>query len=742
MRRLLVIAALLLVGRPAGAQVEPPVPVPAPSLSVLTVALQYVDDPTLHEELKLSEDQVRRLVRHADRWFQEYGALSTSQRNAQMTELSKASDKALGEILKPEQLRRLKQLTLQMAARRFGDERAVRHPEVAEALGLTAEQATLLRVKKLRIADALTKEQQVKWAEMTGQPVRWVLQMSKHRLPFGSGAVTGVGGPMVILLPRYRSVQQELKLTAEQIQRLQSADTTYRNALAIAQGLEAAAQAKAVAEAARAVEKAVDAVLKPEQSIRLRQIAFQASIRERGWGEALNSPLVKNELRLSTDQLKQLVRIDADRARRLEALLAKEGDFDAFARALAEYGKETQEEIRKVLDAEQQAKWKDVAGVPFTGEVGGWVPSWRAASSTASVSSLVSTGMATLNTQPIKTELKLTADQLKKLNLLYEQFSMERAAISGEANLQERTTRLLELHKKSDAEVAGVLTADQFKRFKEIRLQTLTRSTTVMLPNYPDVVEELKLTEEQQDRLRVGVHLADVLTRKQKLLWEKMIGPPYKGIPPPTRPVTVMSRTPATLFALTHKTTLDELKLPDDQWAKLRPIQDGWRDRGEPLYSVSPATDPEAEKKLSTLVKEVEGTVAALLTAEQKDRLQEIERRRIARTGLDELFDLPEVEKELALTNDQRNKIESMMAEAEKLRQLILREIGSGGPATALEEKLDRATEKRVLAALTDRQRAALEKLLGKPVKGPLLATTSFGVPMNATGVSAFAPPR
>ena len=105
-----------------------------------------LQNPGVQKELKLSDDQVKKITettesirdKHRDE-FEALGKLEGDERREKGQELrkkvSEETQKALAEILKPEQNKRLKEITLQQeGARAFND------PEVQKALNLTDDQ--------------------------------------------------------------------------------------------------------------------------------------------------------------------------------------------------------------------------------------------------------------------------------------------------------------------------------------------------------------------------------------------------------------------------------------------------------------------------------------------------------------------------------------------------------------------------------------------------------------------------
>jgi Spy/CpxP family protein refolding chaperone len=166
----------------------------------------------VQEELKLTEEQVKKVTELSAKQreaFTGFADLSQEERGKKFQELNSQNEKAVAEILKPDQSKRLKEISLQAQG-----PRAFANPEVANALGITDEQKAKLRsiqeenaqeAQKLRQAGAseeaqqkraeltkatndkmlavLTPEQKTKWKEMTGEPFKGEL-----RFGFGGAA--------------------------------------------------------------------------------------------------------------------------------------------------------------------------------------------------------------------------------------------------------------------------------------------------------------------------------------------------------------------------------------------------------------------------------------------------------------------------------------------------------------------------------------------------------------------------
>jgi hypothetical protein len=168
----------------------------------------------VQEDLKMSEDQVSKVKELSDKQREamaELKDLSKEERQDKMKEMGKANDKALAQILKPEQQKRLKQLRFQQ----FGTNAIATNAEVADGLGLTGDQREKLKgitddmrkeVQELRDSGAppeemqkkmaelrkssgdkimglLTDEQKAKWKEMQGEPFKGDLRGGGRRGP-------------------------------------------------------------------------------------------------------------------------------------------------------------------------------------------------------------------------------------------------------------------------------------------------------------------------------------------------------------------------------------------------------------------------------------------------------------------------------------------------------------------------------------------------------------------------------
>jgi hypothetical protein len=166
-------------------------------------ALSLLTQKSVQEELKLSEDQIKKATELQEKMrgsfnFKDLKDKGREEIQKALEERAKESDKAAAEILKPEQLKRVKQIVLQLrGSQAFADS------AVVEELKLTAEQKekiqaiqkeaaestrslfqgganeeTRKKVEELRKATTekvtalLSDEQKSKWKERTGEPFK------------------------------------------------------------------------------------------------------------------------------------------------------------------------------------------------------------------------------------------------------------------------------------------------------------------------------------------------------------------------------------------------------------------------------------------------------------------------------------------------------------------------------------------------------------------------------------------
>jgi Spy/CpxP family protein refolding chaperone len=172
----------------------------------------------------------------------------------------------------------------------------------------------------------------------------------------------GRGNPAMLL--GQESVRKELKLTDEQIKKVEELSEKMREKFQEAFGLEGEERTKKVQELMKENEKAVAEILKPEQGKRLKQISYQ----QQGAGAFANADVAK-ELALTDDQKQEVQKINEETGAQIREIF-QGGQVDEEGRKkIQELRKAATEKAVKVLNDEQKTKWKDLQGEPFKGEI-------------------------------------------------------------------------------------------------------------------------------------------------------------------------------------------------------------------------------------------------------------------------------------------------------------------------------------------------------------------------------------
>ena len=178
----------------------------------------------------------------------------------------------------------------------------------------------------------------------------------------GRGGGRGFGGDKLFLLSQ-KSVQDELKLDAEQVAKVAQLSAAREAARQNTQNLTREERRKQFEEQAEANDKAVAEFLNEDQARRLQQISLQ----QRG-ARAFDDPEVAEALMLTDEQKGRIATIQEDARTQMRSLFQggnrdqAVGQFEALRRA-------TTQKVTDLLTAEQKTKWKELLGEPFTGYI-------------------------------------------------------------------------------------------------------------------------------------------------------------------------------------------------------------------------------------------------------------------------------------------------------------------------------------------------------------------------------------
>lgn len=190
----------------------PPFERPRPPAGFGLDPLSLLAQKSVQEEMKLSEEQVKKITELAEKRrgsFRDFQELGREERRKKREEQTQAEAKAVQEIVTADQLKRVRQIALQQRGLQAFDDAAI-----AEALKLSQEQKdkiktiledlrkemhglfrggnfeeartqmeTLRKETGEKIQEALTDEQRTQWKEMTGAP----FQGEIRRPGFGGG---------------------------------------------------------------------------------------------------------------------------------------------------------------------------------------------------------------------------------------------------------------------------------------------------------------------------------------------------------------------------------------------------------------------------------------------------------------------------------------------------------------------------------------------------------------------------
>jgi Spy/CpxP family protein refolding chaperone len=170
------------------------------------------------------------------------------------------------------------------------------------------------------------------------------------------------GGSELMLL-RQKSVQDELKVTEDQVKKVTELAEKQRGAFGELRNLSREERQKKIEERSKENAKALAEILKPEQVKRLKQISLQ----QQG-ARAINNPEVATALNLTAEQKEKVKSIGEEAAKEMRELF-QGGNREEARKEMADLRKSTEEKVQGVLTTEQKAKLKELQGEPFKGEI-------------------------------------------------------------------------------------------------------------------------------------------------------------------------------------------------------------------------------------------------------------------------------------------------------------------------------------------------------------------------------------
>jgi hypothetical protein len=183
--------------------------------------------------------------------------------------------------------------------------------------------------------------------------------------PGGGRGMGGGRGPLGLLMRK--DVQEDLKMSEDQVSKVKELSDKQREAMAEMKDLSKEERQDKMKEMGKANQKALVQILKPEQQKRLKQLQLQ----QEGPNAIVRNPEVADGLNLNGDQREKLKGIADDTRKEMQDLRDSGETGPEMFKKMAEINKNSGEKIMAVLTDEQKTKWKEMQGEPFKGDLRG-----------------------------------------------------------------------------------------------------------------------------------------------------------------------------------------------------------------------------------------------------------------------------------------------------------------------------------------------------------------------------------
>ncbi len=181
---------------------------------------------------------------------------------------------------------------------------------------------------------------------------------------FGGRGGGGMGGPALLA---NKSVQKELKLTDEQVEKATAVATEIREKMQekmqdIPQEERREKMPAIMAELNKEAQKSLKEILKPEQATRFEQINLQVA-----GLQAFARPEVASKLKVTDEQKEKIKALqDESQASMREIFQGAGDDREGAMKKITELRKETFEKAVALMSDDQKKAWKEMTGEPFT----------------------------------------------------------------------------------------------------------------------------------------------------------------------------------------------------------------------------------------------------------------------------------------------------------------------------------------------------------------------------------------
>jgi hypothetical protein len=197
----------------------------------------------------------------------------------------------------------------------------------------------------------------LQWALILAVPAVWVsaARPAERAIPEGT--------TIKLLLLRQPSVQEELKLSPAEVEKIKKFTNKQGDALEKVMKLSKDERRAKLKEMGQENKKFLADNLKPEQAKRLEQITMQQTALFQ-----LRRPEIIKALKLTKEQQQKIRKLRREARRNIGKLLDEE-DREGLREKFAKLRKETRKKIRALLTAEQKEKVKKLLGEPFKGKI-------------------------------------------------------------------------------------------------------------------------------------------------------------------------------------------------------------------------------------------------------------------------------------------------------------------------------------------------------------------------------------
>jgi hypothetical protein len=301
-----------------------------------------------------------------------------------------------------------------------------------------------------------------------------------------------------------------------------------------------------------------DTGLTKEQRTRLDQIVFQ--LREREFGAYAAFAMAARDLRLRPDQVEDVSNLKGLRIEEIARHVTSGERYAKIKDRVATTNGETFEKMTEMLTKGQRERLKEMRGKVFGGKVDWSVTAEKPKAAAVdevpgpkvelpkpnppmrefrlllsayppSLFGVYDLELRYLATPELRAELKVTAEQGRKLDSALEDWSKAHLALPG-LNLD----RAGRLHEQTAKAINEILKPDQRKRLDEIMMRRRLLISPEAMCGHPGAVAALKLTPIQLKGLQDGKSLSEVLTKSQAAAVKELPGEPFsipKGVVDP-----------------------------------------------------------------------------------------------------------------------------------------------------------------------------------------------------------------